>query len=94
MKKIELIYFEGCPSVLTAKNALNAAGIIYSEVIRDVLPANDPRRNYSSPTLLVDGKPVLGCSAQGDSCSIGQWDSEKTSEVLSSLKSKFGCRSI
>ena len=65
-RRIELIYFEGCPNVSQARENLRAAieasgyGLTWSE--RDLLADSTPEglRRFGSPTVLVDGEDVTG----------------------------------
>ncbi len=65
-RRIELIYFEGCPNVSQARENLRAAievsgyRLTWSE--RDLLADSTPEglRRFASPTVLVDGEDVTG----------------------------------
>lgn len=83
MKKAELIFFKGCPNAQTAKTALGKCGIAYVEVIQDDLAQGHPYRKFSSPTILMNGKVVIGTEQTGDAgCSIGNVTLEEMIESL------------
>jgi hypothetical protein len=73
--KLELVYFKGCPSVPAARAALRQSGFAYNEIVQDDLPEGDPRRDFSSPSLLADGKPVIGGASCAAACSLDDWAS-------------------
>jgi len=75
--KAELVYFKGCPSVPKARQALERAGLEYTEIVQDELAPSDPKRGFSSPTLLIDGKPVIGGKCSESACSMESWDPKK-----------------
>lgn len=65
--QIELVYFEGCPNALKARENIRAAvakafarPIEWAEwdLMADATPENFKR--YGSPTVLVDGQDVTG----------------------------------
>jgi hypothetical protein len=71
---LELIVFSGCPNVAKARAALDEAGLRYEVVDQAGLTVSDPRREFSSPTLLVDGRLALGSASGAKSCSWVAWD--------------------
>lgn len=75
--KIQLLYFEGCPNLESARAAIRDA--IAAERIDEVIEeidvesptAPDSVRGWGSPTILIDGKDVTGSSrATGSSCRL------------------------
>lgn len=58
MPRVELLFFPGCPHLDAARAQLKAA------FEKAGLPANwterDDTRGYGSPTILVDGREVMG----------------------------------
>jgi hypothetical protein len=66
MPKVELVYFEGCPHVGSARShlrtALAEAGVAteWAEWDTDLPATPDPFRKFGSPTVLVDGRDVVG----------------------------------
>ncbi len=70
-RRVELIYFEGCPNVSLARDnlrtALVAAGREWTWTKWDLLADSTPEhlRRYGSPTVLVDGRDVTGGDAGG-----------------------------
>lgn len=66
MKQIELVYFEGCPNALVARDrvqeALRLAGLraTFLEWERSNPDAPMYVQQYASPTVLVDGQDVTG----------------------------------
>ena len=77
MTTVELLHFPGCPHVGTARaqlrRAFAAVGLpsVWSEhdVTADDAPAHV--RGYGSPTVLVDGRDVMGAvPVEGASCRV------------------------
>jgi|FLOH01.1.fsa_nt_gi mercuric ion transport protein len=64
--QIELVYFEGCPNALQAreniKAAVEASGHSVACTEWDLMAESTPEvfRRYGSPTVLVDGRDVTG----------------------------------
>lgn len=59
--KFKLIYFEGCPEAVKAKEALIKAGISDFEIIlQDQLSETDEYKRYTSPTILKDDVIIFG----------------------------------
>lgn len=64
--KIDLIYFDGCPNVVQARQNLHAAiastgrSLTWSEwdLMSEATPVD--LRRFGSPTVLVDGEDVMG----------------------------------
>jgi len=86
MQKIELIYFEGCPNVQTARNSLSQALKMAEKKTEwtewDVNDSECPEyaRPYGSPTILIDGKDVYGeAPTFGASCRIYTHGDSETS---------------
>lgn len=73
MSRIELVYFEGCPNVERARTVIRSIMIEFSEVKQDHLAQGDPYRRYSSPTILVDGKIIVGSENEAAACSFIDW---------------------
>lgn len=69
-KKVQLIYFAGCPNSDKAYELLERSGVPFEEIVQDYLTDENPYRHYSSPTILVDGQIVLGSEASSQSCSV------------------------
>ena len=65
-RRIELVYFEGCPNVPAARKnlqgALRAVGrpLEWSETDLGADSTPEDFRRYASPTVLVDGEDVTG----------------------------------
>lgn len=65
-RRIELVYFAGCPNALKAreniKSALEAAGmeVHWSEWDLEAESTPDRYRQHDSPTVLIDGHNVTG----------------------------------
>ena len=63
---IELLGFDGCPNTPAMRANLAAAlasldrGWAFVETDQASLPADDPRRGYPTPTVLVDGRDLYG----------------------------------
>lgn len=64
--RVEMLYFEGCPTTETMRARLvdalpNAGdGFVFVEVDLESLAMDDARRGYGSPTVLVNGHDMLG----------------------------------
>src|SRR5262245_55365493 len=82
MKKVELIYFRGCPAVPNARRALKEARVEFVEVIQEDLPQGDSRRKVGSPSLLIDGKVVVGAWVEEASCILDRWESSEMRKRL------------
>jgi len=65
-RRVELVYFEGCPNALKArdniKSALEVAGrdVEWSEWDLEAESTPDRYRQHGSPTVLIDGQDVTG----------------------------------
>ena len=66
-RSIELVYFEGCPNALKARENIRAAvAEVFTEPVEwsewDLMEASTPEdfKRYGSPTVLVDGHDVTG----------------------------------
>lgn len=81
MSKVELVFFSGCPSVPRARQAIMDAGNMeFHETNIEALDPNDPRRRLSSPSILVNGKLVVGSQNGAAACSYIDW-SEASSKI-------------
>ena len=77
--RIELVYFDGCPNVLQARDnlrdAIKSSGQQFSWSEWDLMAESTLAdfRRFSSPTILVDGEDVTGDSvgASAMSCRAG-----------------------
>lgn len=64
--KIQLLYFDGCPNVDAARNAVRAAlaaeklETVVDEIDVEAPTAPDWARGWGSPTILIDGQDVAG----------------------------------
>lgn len=75
MLKVELLYFVGCPHIERARTAIFAAGVSdFVEIDQGTLPEVHCYRDYSSPTILVNGKAVAGSKSKAAACSLINWD--------------------
>jgi hypothetical protein len=75
MAKYEIIYFAGCPLLDRAKAALQFAGINnYQEVKQDKLPEGHPYKKLSSPSIVKDGKILIGSRNHASECTITDWN--------------------
>lgn len=72
MANVKLVYFEGCPNADRTRRSLEEAGIAFDAVRQDDLSAEDPLREYSSPTILRDDEVIFGTKtgAGGGGCSL------------------------
>ena len=64
--RIELVYFEGCPNALQARDSIRAAIEVSERPLEwsewDLMAESTPEdfRRYGSPTVLIDGHDVTG----------------------------------
>jgi len=75
--KIQLLYFEGCPNLEPARDALRAAlaaerlDLQVEEIDVSAPDAPDWARGWGSPTILIDGTDLTGAArATGASCRL------------------------
>ncbi len=67
--RVELVYFEGCPNAVTARENIRAAVRVLGQSLeweeRDLMDPSTPEsfKRYGSPTVLVDGEDVTGVQA-------------------------------
>ncbi len=81
MPKIELIFFQGCPNIEQARRVIEDGGFLdFQEIDQGQLDPDHPYGKYSSPTILVDGKPIAGGQFGSAACSLTDWKS--VAEVL------------
>ena len=98
--KVELIYDEHCPNVEIARRrlakAMQNAGPGHNWIEWNQADAASPEytRRFGSPTVLVDGRDVAGCSpgeAEG-SCrlyrSVNGWEGAPAIETIASALSQ------
>ena len=86
MTRVELVFFTGCPKVADARAVLAGAGVAdFREIAQEDLPADDSRRTLSSPSLLVDGRLVVGVAGDVPSCSFETWDADTVRELTSAM---------
>lgn len=78
IKRVELVFFEGCPHADAARvrlrEAMTAAGLDPKwdewDTGRDTTP--DTYRRYGSPTILLDGRDIGdGAEGSGMGCVVG-----------------------
>ena len=71
-QRIELVFFDGCPNVSSARDNLRSAlqweGKDTTWTEWDLFADSTPKRfrQHGSPTLLIDGHDVMGGSASAD----------------------------
>ena len=70
MDDIKLIYFSDCPNYESAKNLLLNSGCDFEEVNQSDLSDNHPFKHYTSPTILKNGKLIIGEKTDSGGCSI------------------------
>ncbi len=72
MNNIKLIYFKGCPNYEAAKNLLLKSDCDFEEVNQSDLSNDHPLKHYTSPTILKNGKPIVGnqTDSSAGGCSI------------------------
>lgn len=87
MAELTLVYFDGCPNAVKARQSLSAAGLEFKEIRQDELPATDPLKSLSSPSILAGDKLLFGTrtGAQGG-CSL----EIPTADDLKALAAKEG----
>lgn len=73
-KRVELVFFKGCPNLPRARQALRDAGISGAiEVVQDDLAPGDKLRGLSSPSILVDGAVLVGLRDSASACTVADW---------------------
>lgn len=84
MSKCQLIYFEGCPNAKHARAILLTAGVPFEVILQDQLNENNALKNYSSPTILKDGRLLLGqkLTSGSSACSFEKIDEDKLKSLL------------
>jgi hypothetical protein len=92
---IELLGFGGCPNTRTmrsnAQEAMRVLGLSaeVSYIDQEALPANDLRRGWPAPTILVDGRDLFGLPAPSDStpsCRMYPGGAPSVEEIAAALK--------
>ena len=67
---LELIAMEGCPHAAELGDnvceAVRGLGHCCCQIDPAKLPADDPRRGYPSPSIILDGKDLFGLEPVGD----------------------------
>jgi mercuric ion transport protein len=90
--KIQLLYFEGCPNLAPAREALREA--LAAEQIDDGVDEIDVEapdapewaRGWGSPTILVDGKDLTGATrATGAACRLYKGGTPSVDEIRARL---------
>lgn len=67
--RIELVYFEGCPNAVAARENIRDAGRVLGQSVEweewDLMDPSTPEtyKRFGSPTVLVDGEDVTGVQA-------------------------------
>ena len=91
MKKVELVFFEGCPHAARARERLRAAlshaGQEPTWTEWDTMLPGTPAsyRSYPSPTVLVDGSDVSGgAEGAGVGCAVNGSPTEEA--ILQALR--------
>lgn len=76
-RRIELIFFDGCPNAEQARENLRAIPGVVSWVEWNLSSPDTPDRfrRYGSPTVLVDGRDVTSEAASGEGDGTGAGDS-------------------
>jgi hypothetical protein len=77
MPKVDLLYFPSCPNIPAAREQLTRAFAAldlpakWTEVDVSAEDAAEQVRGYGSPTILVDGKDVMGePPSDGSTCRV------------------------
>ena len=70
MTSIQLITFDGCPNADKFRSTLSRISINFEDVVQDNLEENHPLKGYSSPTILIDNKVLVGSQSNGGGCSV------------------------
>lgn len=88
MPKIELVYFGSCPHIETARSAIRAAGISdFHEINLDESGERCNYQRYSSPSIIIDGRLVVGSESDAIACSMIDW-SMVAPAIRTSLKTR------
>lgn len=70
MKEIEFVYFDGCPNAEAICSMLIELKVDFEKIEQNSLPKGSKFKNYSSPTVMVDGEIIFGSRAEGGGCSL------------------------
>ena len=89
---IELVYFEGCPNALTARENIRAAvAAAFSGPVEwsewDLMADSTPERfkRHGSPTVLVDGHDVTGDGPGNDALACRADGAPSVAVIVASL---------
>lgn len=87
---LTVLFFDGCPNFEALKAILKHEGITsYAEVNLEHLFEGDPRKRYSSPTLLYGDSVVLGTMTSNQSLSCSYLPNEQMAEIVRREKSRL-----
>ena len=90
-RKIELVFFEGCPNAAQARENLNAALLTSGKPPTwhewDVGSSATPEeyRVYGSPTVLIDGRDVTGPSGESQAMACRADGAPSVAAILEKL---------
>lgn len=85
MKRIQFIYFEGCPNANEILDLMDELGIDFEKVEQNLLASEDKLKNFSSPSILLEGQIIFGTETTGGGCSLNL-KREDIKDFLLSLK--------
>jgi glutaredoxin len=90
MAALRLIFFQGCPNAIRARNLLRELGLAYEEISQDDLPLSHALRGYSSPTVLHGEKIIFGSKTGENSggCSLDIPTPDEMRELLLTTKNE------
>ncbi len=95
--KIQLLYFDGCPNLAPARDALRDAlaaeklDVRVDEIDVEAPDAPEWARGWGSPTILVDGKDLTGATrSTGAACRIYKGGGPSVAEIRAHLAEARG----
>ena len=99
--RIELLGFSGCPNTLTLRENVVAAiqqidgRLAFADINQHELSESDPRRGWPAPTILVDGRDLLGMplpTAVAAGCRIYNDGVPNAGEIVARLRRRAAGR--
>ena len=88
VKRISLIYFEGCPNYKPLRQMLIEIDFPFKEINQDKLHVGCRHKKFSSPTILLDDALIVYGGKTGSSdgaCSINMPNKQKLETILKGL---------
>ena len=85
MKKLKLVFFEGCPNAAKLKAILESLEISFELIDQELLREDDPLKRLTSPSIVIEDKLIfgskLGSSADGG-CSLEELNKSALRDLI------------